>query len=269
VAKLPAKIATRVAAALKKFQPILDEARKRDVNESDTVTLVVDILHELLGYDKYGEITSEHAIRGTYCDLAIKLEGKLTVLLEIKAIGLDLRDNHIKQAVDYAANQGCDWVVLTNGVFWQVYQVSFGKPIDAELILDLNLLELSHKRGEDVQLLALLSREAWQKSRLDAYAVQKHVLSRFTVAAILTSDGCISFVRRELKRLSKDVRVDADEVRRLLSQEVIKRETIEGEKADAARKLVNRSGKRALRAKPTKGEPQEAKPLPSPGTSSA
>ena len=46
------------------------------------------------------------------------------------------------------------------------------------------------------------SREAWQKSRLDAYAVQKHVLSRFTVAAILTSDGCVSFVRRELKRLS-------------------------------------------------------------------
>ena len=55
-------------------------------------------------------------IRGTFCDLAVKLDGSLSFLVAVKAIGLELKDHHIKQAVDYAANQGCDWVMLTNGV---------------------------------------------------------------------------------------------------------------------------------------------------------
>jgi len=42
------------------------------VSEADTITLVKDLLSEVLGYDKYAELTSEHSIRGTYCDLAIK-----------------------------------------------------------------------------------------------------------------------------------------------------------------------------------------------------
>jgi hypothetical protein len=68
-----------------------------------------DMLADVFGYDKYFEVTSEYAIRGTYCDLAIKLDGKLTTLIEVKAVGIDLKEQHIKQAVDYAANQGVDW----------------------------------------------------------------------------------------------------------------------------------------------------------------
>jgi predicted type IV restriction endonuclease len=95
------------------------------VSEADTVTVVKDLLSDLFGYDKYAEVTSEHAIRGTYCDLAIKLDGKLRLLLEVKSIGLQLNEKHIKQAVDYAANQGLDWVVLTNGIRWMLFQISF------------------------------------------------------------------------------------------------------------------------------------------------
>jgi hypothetical protein len=107
---IPAKVAKRISDGLKRFQPIVDSARARDINESDTVTIVTDILQNVLGYDKYSEITSEHEIRGTYCDLALKLEGELTLLIEVKAIGLELKDQYIKQAVDYAANQGVEWV---------------------------------------------------------------------------------------------------------------------------------------------------------------
>ena len=43
------------------------------------------------------------AIRGTYCDLGIRLEEKLVELIEAKAIGIELNDRHLKQVVDYAA----------------------------------------------------------------------------------------------------------------------------------------------------------------------
>jgi hypothetical protein len=264
MATVSAKVASRVSAGLKKFQPLLDDARKRDLNESDTVTLVVDVLNEVFGYEKYGEITSEHSIRSTFCDLAIKLDNELAVLIEVKAIGLDLKENYIRQAVDYAANQGCEWVVLTNGVLWQAYQVAFTKPIEAELVLDLNLLSLNHRKGDDVELLALLSREAWQKSRLDDYATQKQALSRFTIAATLLSDPCLQVIRRELRRISKDVKIEATDIEKVLLQDVIKREALEGEKAEAAKRTVARAAKRALRAsegdKPAPKDP--TKPLP-------
>ena len=109
---VPKKVEERIREVLKRFSPILISQRDRDVSEADTVTVVKDLLSDLFGYDKYVEVTSEHAIRGTYCDLAIKLDGKLRLLLEVKSIGLQLNEKHIKQAVDYAANQGLDWLCL-------------------------------------------------------------------------------------------------------------------------------------------------------------
>ena len=60
MASVPSRVAMRIATGLKRFQPILTAARSRDVNESDTVVIVTDILQEIFGYDKYTEITSEH-----------------------------------------------------------------------------------------------------------------------------------------------------------------------------------------------------------------
>src|SRR3972149_3541523 len=128
MAKLPKKAVERITAGLKRFQPILTAAKSRDVNESDTVVIVTDLLQEIFGYNKYAEITSEHMIRGTFCDLAVKLEGSLAFLIEVKAIGLELKEQHVKQAVDYAANQGCEGVTLTNAAVWRAYKVTFGKP---------------------------------------------------------------------------------------------------------------------------------------------
>ena len=59
-----------MASGLRRFQPILLAARARDVNESDTCLIVTDVLQDILGYDKYSEITSEYQIRSTFCDLA-------------------------------------------------------------------------------------------------------------------------------------------------------------------------------------------------------
>jgi hypothetical protein len=106
MAKNPRKVADRLIAGIKRFQPILAAAKVRDVGESDTVMIVTDMLAEVFDYDKYSEITSEFSIRGTFVDLATKIDGVPQTLIEVKAIGLELKDAHVKQAVDYAANQG-------------------------------------------------------------------------------------------------------------------------------------------------------------------
>ena len=201
MAKLPTKTADRISAGIKRFQPILAAAKSRDVGESDTVTIVVDILADIFGYDKYSEITSEHAIRGTYCDLATRLDGVLQMLIEVKAIGLELKEMHVKQAVDYAANQGVDWVVLTNGITWRIYKVTFAKPISAEVVIDIDFSTLNSKSAKDIESLYLFCKEGWIKSVLGEYHSQKQALSRFYIGAMVLTDPVLQLLRRELRRM--------------------------------------------------------------------
>lgn len=251
---IPARVADRLSAGLKKYQPILTSAKTRDANESDTSLIVTDVLAEVFGYDKYNEITRELCIRGTFCDLATRIDGKFQLLIEVKAVDLDLKDMHVKQAVDYAANQGIEWVALTNGVAWRVFRVIFAKPIDAEPVLNIDLLALSHKNATHLESLFLLTRESMLKSALNAYHDQAQATNKFYLGALVLSDPVLETLRRELRRLS-DVKVEVEELRTALKQEVLKREVIEGEKAEAARRSVAKAAGKALRAKKTEAEP--------------
>jgi len=253
MAKIPAKVETRIKDALKRFQPILRSALDRDVNESDTVSIVTDLLGEVFGYDKYHEVTSEHMIRGTYCDLAVTVEGKLCVLIEIKAIGLDLKDKHLRQAANYAANQGCEWVALTNGIIWQIYKMEFGQHIREDLVMEYNLLELNSRLASTAELLYPLTREGAMKSALSDYYAQKQATSRFVLGALIMSDPVVGVIKRELKKVSPGVKIGNDDIKELLAREVLKREVTEGDKAAEACKKVGRIQTRQVKV-PAKRE---------------
>ena len=248
MASIPKKVAERLVSGLKRYQPILAAAKARDVGETDTVTIIKDMLADVFGYDKYSELTSEYAIRGTFCDLAVKLDGKLSTLIEVKAIGIDLKEQHVKQAVDYAANQGVDWVLLTNGNRWCVYHVLFTRPIQTELVVDIDFSVLSARSEADIELLYLWCKEGWQRSALGDFHTQKQALSRFFLGAMVLSDSVLEVIRRELRRVSPDVRIDIDQIRTVLANEVIKREVMEGEKADEAKKKIAKAVGKATRA---------------------
>jgi hypothetical protein len=225
---IPKRVEERLFANIKRFQPILAAAKARDIGESDTVTIIKDMLADVYGYDKYADVTSEFAIRGTYCDLATKIDGKLQKLVEVKAIGLELKDQHVKQAVDYAANQGVEWVVLTNAVNWRIYRVTFGKPIENELVLEYDFLQINPKSDQHLDWLYLTCKEGWAKSVLDDFHVQKQALSRFFIGALLLSDSVVDVLRRELRKLAPDAKPTSEEIRAVLNAEVVKRDVVEG-----------------------------------------
>ena len=240
---IPARVEARLLSGIKRFVPILTSAKARDVNESDTVIIVTDMLCEIFGYDKYSEITSEHAIRGTFCDLATKLDGKVQLLIEVKAIGLELKDAYVKQAIDYAANKGVDWVVLTNGTHWRIYKVTFAKPIDAELVCEINFLTIDIKNSEQIEQLYTLTKEGWQKQVLSDLHEQRQALSKFVIAAVTVSESVLDVMRRELKRLCPDVKITNEQIQNVLLMEVLKREVVEGEKADEAKKKLTKASR--------------------------
>jgi hypothetical protein len=130
---------------LTKFADAFREARDRAANEADTVMYLVRFFEEVLGYDSLkGEISKELQIKDRYCDLALKIEGTVHVLVEGKAAGVkELTDKHIEQAENYASRAGIRWVVLTNGIEWKLYNLSFAENegINHDLVFEANLLE--------------------------------------------------------------------------------------------------------------------------------
>lgn len=246
---IPAKAADRIRDGLKRFQPIIAAAKARDVNESDTVVIVTDLLQYVFGYDKYSEITSEHMIRGTFCDLAVKIGGNLAFLLEVKAIGSELKDQHVKQANDYAANQGVEWVGLTNGVVWRVYKVGFNKPIDFEVVVEFDLLSVSHRDADAIDMLGLLAKEGWQKAHIGEYHSHKQALSKYTLSAILLSEPVLKMVRKQLRITTPGFKTDLDQIKRVIEEEVLKREILEGERALSAQRQVKRATRKLRKQK--------------------
>lgn len=256
MASVSTKIASRIGDGLKKFQPILSAAKAKDVNESNTVVIVTDILSEIFGFDKYSEITTEHAIKSTYCDLAVMIDGNIKVLIEVKAIGLDLKEPHVKQAIDYAANKGIEWVILTNGICWKVFKVTFAKPIGQEIVVDIDLLALSHKNSGHIEILFLASREGVQKYALEEYYTQKQATNKFILGNLILSEDILNAIRKELRQIYPDIKVQIEEIKDTLEKDVLKRDVVEGEEAEKARKKIVRADRRQQKEK-VKVEPKK------------
>lgn len=239
--KIPKKAHDRLVAGLKRYQPIVGKLRERDISEADTVTVIKDMLCEVFGYDKYTELTSEQQIRGTFCDLAIRVEGKISYLAEVKSAGTTLNENHLRQAVNYGAHQGIEWVILTNAIEWRIYRIKFGQPIDWSEVYNFDIVKLSARSMDDLGKLFLLCRESISSDALAEYHRQAQIVNRFVIAELLQSDAVVGVLRRELRRLFDTVRTSEEELRIILTNDVLKRDTLDGDPPKAAKALVKKA----------------------------
>ncbi len=154
-----------------------------------------------------------------------------------------LKEQHTKQAADYGSNSGIDWIILTNGVEWRVYKITFSRPINLELVYEFDFTKINTKRQSDLELLYYLTKESMAKSSkasLDDYHIQKQLVNRFTIGQLLLSEMVLDTLRKQLKKLSSEAKISNDEIKQILVDEIIKREVFDGEKALEAKKKVDK-----------------------------
>ena len=263
--KMPRRVGDRLTRSIVRFQQVLKIAKDRDVNESDTVSIIRDMMEEVFGYEHL-EVTSEFAIRGTYVDLAIKLNNKIEFLIEVKAIGLSLKEAHLRQAIAYGANNGAPWIILTNGLAWQLYKIRFEKPINWDLVSEFTFDELDPKNEEHLERLFILCKEGLAKEAREDFHEKILTVNRFTVGALVLSDEVVGVLRRELRKLSDGVSISPEEVTKVLSNEVLKRDVLDGEDAAKAQARVRRFYEKATRH--TRKSSTEESPTEKPGDGS-
>ena len=269
--KINSRVKKRLGNGITKFKRVFAQAKSRDVNESDTVSILEDTFAEVFGYDKYFELTKEFVIRGTYCDLAVKVDEKVQFLIEVKAIGITLKQSHIKQAIDYGANKGISWVILTNGINWRIYKIKFEKPINFELIEEFSFLELDKNNENDLDILYILTKEGLAKNEREEYYEKIQTVNRYIVGNIILQEPVIKSIRRELRKFAEGLKVEDSELVSIIKDEVIKRELQDSDKGQEAdlklkkyyKKLSRKKTPSAKPAKPQTSESVADKPAPS------
>ncbi|MCH7817885.1 MAG: type I restriction enzyme HsdR N-terminal domain-containing protein, partial [Proteobacteria bacterium] len=106
-------------------------------------------------------------------------------MIEVKAIGLELSSKHLKQAVNYASREGIKWVVLTNGMKWEIHRVSLEDKVQNEKIFTIDFTDLNPKHKEQQELLFLLCKRGVQKDLIGDYYEYKQSVNRHPIGALL------------------------------------------------------------------------------------
>mgnify|MGYP001247220804 FL=1 len=245
MANIPKKVNDRFIKQTAKFQKVIKQAVDRDINETDTVKIIADILSDLFGYDRYTEITGEYAIKGTFCDLAIKVDDKTRYLIEVKAVSTDLKENHLRQAINYGAREGIQWVILTNGLIWKGYSVSLKQSVTFEQVFELEFLGINPRKKEDQQKLFLLAKEGLSKDVIADYHERLKCVNPYVISAILMSKPSIDLIKRELRKLSRGLKIEDTEIESLLANDIFKRQVTEGENSKIALKLIKKAANKS------------------------
>lgn len=197
---MPTKIqVSKIESQLRNYRKKYLRKEFADVDESATRIMVNSLLCDVLGYQELEEIKTEYRIRGTYADYVIQTNRKKQFIVEVKSIQLDLNEKHLRQSINYASNEGVDWVVLTNGRRIELYRVIFEKPIRHELIFGYDISDLKQIKQAS-EMLSYMTKRATDNGELDDLWKRQQALDPENLASLLYTEEVATFLRRELKK---------------------------------------------------------------------
>lgn len=187
-----------------------DRLRKDGLKEYPTRTIFIDPPLAALGWDVRDpdEVELERpTVDGKSVDYAMKVNLTVVLHLEAKQLG-DLLDDvkSITQVVGYAANDGIEWCVLTNGVRYKVYKASEKASAPDKLLFEVSI-NPKDAGGLSIEEVARqfnrLSRESIAKGLLDQLGAE--IFTTLKVRKVLDhlcTEGPPSFIRLIRKTLA-------------------------------------------------------------------
>ncbi len=208
---------------LKKYIPVFQQAHDEGLNESDTSLRISKFCETVLGYDVFNDISREHAVKDRNVDYAIKLDGKVFFFIEVKQAGVALKEKHIEQASNYAAQAGVEWVLLSNGINWNMYHLTFDEGIQVELVWTVDLA--IHDPKEAAVKLGMLHKKNIVKGELDEYFKKKRILSPRSIVQAMFHENALHLIRLHLQK-SSGIKIDEEELVQNI-KEMISKETWE------------------------------------------
>jgi hypothetical protein len=215
---------SELAVRLQKAIEWLDryESQGRAVGEANTKAGLIEPILEGLGWNiadpdevhrEYRRLPSDNPV-----DYALLLLRTPRLLVEAKGIGERLNDpKWANQTIAYATAAGVEWVAVTNGAEWHIYNSHAPVPLEQKLF---QVMRLRDGLPEAARVLQLLSKDNMSENRIEelwrAYFVdrQVHESLREMFSGGEPARELVNAVRRRTAILTpKDIRASLTRVR--------------------------------------------------------
>jgi len=249
------KAKERIKKGLRRMNGVVERAIRDDWKEADTRKIVTDVLVQLLGWNEYANITCEQMIGSRYADFVIRKEGEQIAVIEVKQVGLKLKDTHLNQARLYAIDEGIDWIVLTNGDHWKVYRMELeGKVPVSKHVFDVTISDSDMKPAEKAELLYLMSEEAHRKHEINDYYQRKVALSGPNLADHILGDDVINKLRNSI-RSTTGQRLSNSEIANALVSRLFRPDAVTEDHQKAIKKMIRQEKQKSSLKKSSPNEP--------------
>lgn len=183
----------------------------RRLGEQDTKASLISPIIEALGWDLRDpdEVSHEYRRNSTDnpVDYALLLLRTPKLFIEAKGLGENLdAPRWANQTIAYATAAGVEWVALTDGRKWRIYNAHAPVPIEQKLFQVVRIDDLE----QAVELLSLLSKDNMRVNRIDelwkGYFVDRQVHSELTgvFSGIEPPAELVALLNRRLPRLTSD-----------------------------------------------------------------
>jgi hypothetical protein len=188
----------KLLTSLKTYRKDFLDGNLKELDESGTRLMINRFLSDVLGYKQIEEIKTEYMIKGTYADYVIQVNAKRHFLVEVKALSFQLSEKHLRQTVNYGANEGIEYALLTNGRNFEFYKIIFAQPISSHLIFALDLSDATGLKNAISQL-QYLHKESVVKNSFKPLWNKCEATDPYNIAGILCSDAVLKCIKKLIR----------------------------------------------------------------------
>ncbi len=205
---------SELAEALVQVRSKIARYKGREMNEQNTKTALINPVLRALGWDvgDLEEVQQEYKRRprDKPVDYALFILRAPHLFVEAKALGQNLDDRRwANQIMGYATVAGVEWVVVTNGDEYRIYNACARVPVEEKLFRKVTLTDEDSPTEE---ILSLLSKERISgnglKALWNAHFVDRQI--RSVLEGLFSADpdpSLVRLIRKRTKELSaKDVK---------------------------------------------------------------
>ena len=109
--------------------------------ETRTRQVLIDPMLRTLGWDvgDPNSVELEYGIKRKWADYALMESGRPIAVVEAKSLGTPLNDDEKMQALNYANMDGIDYMAVTNGDHWQMFDVFKRGQLDDRVLMEFQL----------------------------------------------------------------------------------------------------------------------------------
>lgn len=188
----------KLLGALKAYRKDFLAGNIKELDESGTRLMINRFLSDVLGYRQLEEIKTEYMIKGTYADYVIQVNTVRHFLVEVKALSFQLSEKHLRQTVNYGANEGIEYALLTNGKNFEFYKIIFEQPISSRLIFAIDLSDATGLKNAATHL-QHLHKDSVVKNYFQPLWNKCEATDPYNIAGIICSDAVLKCIKKLIK----------------------------------------------------------------------